>query len=176
MSDSSICNSCEKSPGCRTLPMTKGEQSCCIYYKGPLKDENSCRILAQNAMNIEPPAALIEDSGDRTEFDTGAVRDMHKGKGRMDLLPWQAIMEVSKHCERGADKYGERNIDKGIPMHSLLDSGVRHIANYLEGKTNEPHLVSACWNLLWALQFELTKPELQDIPNRRKENGGHDNV
>ena len=38
---------------------------------------------------------MIKDSGDRTQFDTGAVRDMHAGKGRMDLLPWAAIMEVS---------------------------------------------------------------------------------
>ena len=31
---------------------------------------------------------MIKDSGDRTEFETGAKRDMHAGKGRMDLLPW----------------------------------------------------------------------------------------
>ena len=35
----------------------------------------------------------IIDSGERTEFESGAVRDMHTGKGRMDLLPWAAIME-----------------------------------------------------------------------------------
>lgn len=39
---------------------------------------------------------MIKDSGDRTEFETGAKRDMHAGKGRMDLLPWYGIMEVSK--------------------------------------------------------------------------------
>ena len=47
---------------------------------------------------------MIKDSGGRTKFDTGAVRDMHAGKGRMDLLPWAAIIEVSKHCEEGALK------------------------------------------------------------------------
>ena len=26
---------------------------------------------------------MIKDSGDRTEFETGAKRDMHAGKGRM---------------------------------------------------------------------------------------------
>ena len=45
---------------------------------------------------------MIKDSGERTRFDTGAVRDMHTGKGRMDLLPWEALVEVSKHCEEGA--------------------------------------------------------------------------
>lgn len=54
---------------------------------------------------------MIKDSGDRTEFETGAKRDMHAGKGRMDLLPWYGIIEVSKHCEEGALKYGEHNVD-----------------------------------------------------------------
>lgn len=49
---------------------------------------------------------MIKDSGERTQFETGAVRDMHSGKGRMDLLPWEALIEVSKHCEEGALKYG----------------------------------------------------------------------
>lgn len=33
----------------------------------------------------------IKDSGDRTEFETGAVRDMHEGKGRCDLMPLDVI-------------------------------------------------------------------------------------
>lgn len=106
----------------------------------------------------------IKDSGDRTEFSTGAVRDMHEGKGRMDLLPWNAIMEVSRHCEAGARKYGEHNVDRGIPVHSLMDSGMRHAAKHLTGQKDEPHLVAACWNLLWALEFSLTRKDLVDVP------------
>ena len=34
---------------------------------------------------------MIKDSGDRTEFDSGAVRDMHEGKGRCDLLPLDVV-------------------------------------------------------------------------------------
>ena len=29
---------------------------------------------------------MIKDSGDRTEFETGAKRDMHVGKGRMEFF------------------------------------------------------------------------------------------
>jgi len=37
---------------------------------------------------IDPPKAKpVLDSGKRTEFPTGAVRDMHTGKGRNDLIP-----------------------------------------------------------------------------------------
>lgn len=108
----------------------------------------------------------IADSGDRTEFSTGAVRDMHSGKGRMDLLPWAAIMEVSKHCENGALKYGEHNVDKGIPLHSLIDSGMRHLAKFADGWEDEPHLLAAAWNILWAVQMTLKHPELCDVPWR----------
>ena len=113
--------------------------------------------------------STIKDSGDRTKFETGAVRDMHAGKGRMDLLPWNAIMEVSKHCENGAIKYGEHNVDKGIPVHSLMDSGIRHAAKHMAGYDDEPHLLAACWNLLWALEMTITHPELNDIPWEEKD-------
>lgn len=105
---------------------------------------------------------MIKDSGDRTEFETGAKRDIHAGKGRMDLLPWYGIMEVSKHCEEGALKYGEHNVDKGIPLHSLLDSASRHLAKCMVGMDDEDHLRAACWNLLWALNQRVTHPELDD--------------
>jgi hypothetical protein len=109
---------------------------------------------------------MIKDSGERTEFGTGAVRDMHSGKGRMDLLPWEALVEVSKHCEEGALKYGERNCEKGIPIHSLIDSAFRHLAKYMMGMKDEPHLRAAAWNILFALYMEIKHPELQDIPTR----------
>ena len=112
-------------------------------------------------------AGLISDSGERTRFDTGAVRDLHAGKGRMDLLPWEALIEISKHCEEGALKYGERNCEKGIPIHSLIDSAFRHLAKYMSGATDEPHLRAAAWNVLFALYMEQVHPEMQDIPARR---------
>ncbi len=106
----------------------------------------------------------IKDSGNRRTFETGAQRDCAEGRGRMDLLPWAAIMEVSKHCENGAKKYGEHNVDKGIPTSSLCDSAARHLAKYLDGWDDEPHLLAAAWNLLWALEMEIKHPELVNTP------------
>ena len=108
----------------------------------------------------------ILDSGDRTEFETGAKRDMHEGKGRLDLLPCNAILELAKHCENGAKKYGERNVDKGIPQHSFIDSGLRHVFKYLRGDRDENLLVAALWNIAWAVEQEVSKPQMQDIPSR----------
>lgn len=115
---------------------------------------------------------MIKDSGERTQFDSGAVRDMHGGKGRMDLVPWYAVIELSKHCEDGAKKYGERNVDKGIPQHSLIDSAFRHLAKYTQGETDEPHLRAAAWNIMWALQQTVTKPEMVDICTSKTLNPG----
>lgn len=116
----------------------------------------------------------IKDSGERTTFSTGAVRDMHEGKGRMDLLPWAAIIEVSKHCENGAEKYGEHNVNRGIPTHSLLDSAMRHAAKYLDGQNDEDHLLAAAWNLLWAVEMRCKNPECVDTPWSKERQGGAD--
>ena len=112
----------------------------------------------------------IKDSGERTEFATGAVRDMHAGKGRYDLLPWNAIHELAIHCENGALKYGERNCEKGIPLHSLLDSSIRHLSCYLRGMKDENHLRAAIWNIAMAMEMELNHKEMQDIPVRMEDN------
>lgn len=37
---------------------------------------------------------MIKDSGDRTAFSTGAVRDMQDNKGRCDLLPLDEVQEL----------------------------------------------------------------------------------
>lgn len=37
---------------------------------------------------------MIKDSGERTEFDTGAVRDIQEGKGRCDLMPLEVVADV----------------------------------------------------------------------------------
>lgn len=111
---------------------------------------------------------MIKDFGARTEFSTGAKRDIQHGKGRMDLLPWYGIMEVSKHCEEGAEKYGEHNVDKGIPLHSLCDSAARHLAKFIAGEMDEDHLRAATWNLLWALNQRTTHPELDDLYSHKE--------
>ena len=111
----------------------------------------------------------ILDSGERTQFDTGAVRDMHEGKGRFDLLPMCVIKRLAKHYENGCLKYGERNWEKGIPAHSFADSAFRHLVNYLDGEKNEDHLLAAIWNLCGLAWTEEKRPDLMDIPSRQKE-------
>lgn len=106
---------------------------------------------------------MIKDSGARRGFGTGAVRDIETGKGRYDLLPWDAIHELAIHCEQGAIKYGERNCEKGIPIKSLIDSAFRHLSCYQRGMKDEPHLRAAMWNIAFAIWTEKNKPEMIDM-------------
>jgi hypothetical protein len=160
-------------------------------------------------------AYTIKDSGDRTEFSTGAVRDMREGKGRCDLMPLYVVshilvgssidhdpvlqriedfrksgnseylynaihefitkrfnytgmdtrfevcvtsmlLEVAKHFEDGAKKYGENNWQKGIPVHCYIDSAVRHYLKWLRGDKDEPHDRAFVWNLMcciWEVDY-----------------------
>ena len=109
---------------------------------------------------------MIKDSGDRTAFSTGAVRDMHTGKGRCDLLPMCVLLRLARHYEAGALKYSDRNWEKGIPAHSFADSALRHIFKYMDGQTDEYHLIAAIWNLCGLAWTEEKRPEMQDIPAR----------
>ena len=144
----------------------------------------------------------IVDSGERTEFSTGAVRDMRKGKGRCDLMPLDAVgeflgslvlqqieafkqtkdvrylhdclsvfksyydgaetmfLEVAKHFEDGAEKYGESNWQHGIPVKYYIDSAVRHYLKYRRGDKDEPHDRAFVWNILCCMWTCKHKPEL----------------
>lgn len=72
------------------------------------------------------------------------------------------FLEVSKHFEAGAKKYGEHNWQKGIPTHCYVDSGVRHYLKYLRGDTDEPHDRAFVWNMLCCIWTCKHKPELND--------------
>lgn len=152
--------------------------------------------------------AELIDSGQRRQFNSGAVRDIAEGKGRCDLLPLSAIitvfdskdlidydeasgilihidefmktgdvdqistaiilfvedvlhknlfdatLDVSIHYEDGCRKYGERNWEKGIPIHCYVDSGIRHLLKFCRGDNDEPHDRAFIWNMLgiiWTL-------------------------
>lgn len=82
------------------------------------------------------------------------------------------ILEVSKHFEDGAKKYGENNWQKGIPVHCYIDSAVRHWLKYLRGDTDEPHDRAFCWNILCAAWTCYHMPELNDFSKKADDGNG----
>ena len=82
---------------------------------------------------------------------------------------YTTLLEVSKQYEEGCLKYGDRNWQKGIPVHCYIDSGVRHYLKFKRGDTDEPHDRAFIWNMLGAIWTHMNKPELIDLPFADKE-------
>ena len=95
-------------------------------------------------------------------------------KGMLKLHGFaQMCMDLSVHYKNGADKYAERNWEKGLPIHSFIDSAIRHLCKDILGWDDEPHLIACVWNVVGALYTLETYPWLQDLPDqevKRKEN------
>ena len=85
----------------------------------------------------------------------------------MDLVGWDAettLLELAKHYENGAVKYGERNWERGIPLHSYIDSGVRHLLKWSRGDKDEPHDRAFIWNMIGAIWTNEAFPKMHDLP------------
>lgn len=126
--------------------------------------------MEQKGSDATTAMVEIKDSGERTQFQSGAVRDMSEGKGDMVSIPWEAILRLSRHYEAGAKKYQRWNYRKGINLSSYIDSACRHLAKYQCGCDDEDHLAAAAFNVLGAMLTEELQPELIDLPMREGKN------
>jgi len=112
----------------------------------------------------------IKDSGERSKFSTGAVRDIQQDKGRFDLVPPEPLWALAIHYQKGCLKYGDRNWEKGIPLGRYYDSANRHMLEFWMGLDDENHLIAAIWNLccLYATKMRIQNgqlpAELDDMP------------
>lgn len=99
-------------------------------------------------------ASCIQDSGKRQEFDTGSVRDASEGKARLSLLSPFFIRRLGDWTTKGANKYADRNWEKGQPFCRVLDSLERHVTAYHAGETDEDHLAAIAWNVMALAHYE----------------------
>lgn len=118
----------------------------------------------------------IKDSGDRQNFDGGAVRDIDDGKPRFDLIPPLAEQRVALHYGNGAKKYKEWNWAQGMPFSRFLASLKRHVAAFERGEVDEDHLAAVVFNANAIIHFqECGRGDLDDITPRVKEWFNHKN-
>lgn len=106
---------------------------------------------------IETPE-MLEVVGNK--FDTDKIR--------YDLLPIEALEEVSKVLTFGAKKYGDRNWENGINYSRLFRAAVGHVFDWWRGKDNDEetglsHLAHAGCCILFLLTFvKRNKTEFDD--------------
>ena len=124
---------------------------------------HGCKLPSKlDTTNPPQGETVIKDSGDRTEYPSGAVRDKRSGKGVYSLIPSHSLERIAKHYEAGRAKYsdannpkmGEENWKKGMFLIDFYDSTSRHIEKWKMGLYDEDHLAAACWNLLNLMETE----------------------
>lgn len=112
----------------------------------------------------------VKDSGSRRSFNTGSRRDAATGKGRYDLVSPLALRRLAILTEAGAQKYDDRNWEKGQPMSVFLDCAKRHLEKHHAGYRDEDHLAAAAWNVFAMMHHEhqiergFLPAELDDLP------------
>lgn len=93
--------------------------------------------------------------------DTGYTVYLYNALGRFAKKAYNSsyetmLLEVAKHFEEGAKKYGENNWQKGIPANCYLDSAIRHYLKYRRGDHDEPHDRAFVWNIMcciWEVEY-----------------------
>lgn len=96
----------------------------------------------------------VKDHGVRENMKTGSVRDTQAGKPRFDLIPATCLTKLALHYGAGAEKYDERNWEKGQSITRYMSSAERHFQYFKMGLTDENHLMACVWNLFcidWTL-------------------------
>lgn len=124
------CNGCPSDYGYLPDPPVEdcgGSEGCNACWNRGIPDNSPITILTCDGgpMKSEPvvikEGPCILDSGNRREFETGAVRDIQEGKGRCDLLPLDVVAD-----------YLEDTILLNISRFVSLDPGCKtHLENAL---------------------------------------------
>lgn len=84
------------------------------------------------------------------------AKKLDQGKPRTDLLPADALLEVSEVLAFGAEKYGDRNWETGFTYGRLTGAILRHTFAFMSGEDKDPesgkshlaHATCACLMLL----------------------------
>lgn len=107
-------------------------------------------------------AKMITGQGKMETTDAGANRESNSGRGRFDLLPYEAMEALAIWYEQGCVKYGDRNWENGLSVKDCINRMIRHSIKAGNGWTDEDHLAAVMWNAAAAITMIQRRPDLND--------------
>jgi hypothetical protein len=124
---------------------------------------NTCNVTQIFELTSTPNLLVNYSNRDFVRVIFGiTLRMAYKDLSDFAIAPdgeWKSFVsmlkELAVHYQKGAAKYGENNWRKGIPQWSFEDSGFRHLCQYINGETDEPHHISSIWNMMCWLSNDL---------------------
>ena len=102
-----------------------------------------------------------------TGAPTGTAIKHDQNKLPMHLLSTTALEEIAAVLQFGAEKYESHNWRKGFVWSRPLSAALRHLLAFNDGEDRDPesnlsHLAHAACCIMFLLEFEKTRPELDD--------------
>ena len=96
----------------------------------------------------------------RLPVDPDAGVKFDGGKLRYDLIPHDALEQFVRVLTYGAEKYADRNWEKGMDWSRLYAAALRHLTAWWRGKSIDPeshlpHLAHALCCINFLLAYEL---------------------
>ncbi len=90
-----------------------------------------------------------------------------QNKEPLDLIPYEALVEMGKVLALGRDKYGRANWAQGINYSRLIAATMRHLGQFnsgedLDKESGVSHVAHAACNLMFLLWFIKHNPKLDD--------------
>lgn len=101
--------------------------------------------------------------------DTGGAKEQKLA--RFDLIPAEPLWHVARQYGIGAQKYADRNWEKGYAWSLSFAAMQRHAWAFwagedLDPETGAPHLAAVVFHAFALLEFAVTHREKDDRPTR----------
>lgn len=119
-------------------------------------------VAGENELGGSWGTKIISGQGEMEKTEHGAMRESNEGRGRFDLLPYEAVEALAKWYEAGSKKYDERNWEQGISVKDCINRMIRHAMKAGNGWTDEDHLAAVMWNAAAAITMMQRRPDCND--------------
>jgi hypothetical protein len=131
-------------------------------------------IKASNLLIADVNERLLKETMNRdyrTELFTGTpggelrvidpITGGEKGSklARFDLIPQDVLWMLAEHYGRGAQKYEDRNWERGYKWSLSYAALMRHLSAFWQGEdtdaeTGSPHIIAAVWHAMALAAFQ----------------------
>lgn len=110
-----------------------------------------------------------KDTEERVVADTGGAKGQKLA--RFDLIPVDALWQVAEMYGKGAEKYDERNWERGYDWSLSFAAMMRHAQQFWSGEdmdeeTGMCHMASVAWHALAMLHFHANPDQYGRFDNR----------
>lgn len=125
----------------------------------PIRNQKSVEEIEERLQELRCNRTTTVPPTNEDDF-----KKFDNSKPRTDLIPPNAILEVSRILGFGADKYGESNWAKCPDFNRYIAAALRHIFQYKSGikmddESGVSHIAHAVTSLMFVLENDLKKEE-----------------